>query len=193
MVVATKAFLAQDRASLLAARERLAAAKASQLKYADRLVETLGKWATDPPDAYTYAYSVLVFYATDDGGITWRARPGIIELTSDHDKWSSGSHVDVVSLKDVCVRGGPNLYVSHDAARSWRTIKPNRLPVRINGEHHARFSFHHPGRRPDLAGADLAFALLASRWQDGADWLAAFFSNGRQRWNHCSRVLAQRS
>ena len=43
MVVATKAFLAQDRASLLAARKRLAAAKALQLKYADRLVESLGK------------------------------------------------------------------------------------------------------------------------------------------------------
>jgi photosystem II stability/assembly factor-like uncharacterized protein len=30
-----------------------------------------------------------------------------------------------VSLKVVFVRGGPNLYVSHDGARTWRTIKPN--------------------------------------------------------------------
>ena len=72
----------------------------------------------------TLAYSVLVFYASDDGGITWTARPGI-ELTSERKEWSFVSHVDVVSLKDVFVRGGPNLYVTHNGARSWRTIKPN--------------------------------------------------------------------
>jgi len=79
----------------------------------------------DTTNAYIYAYSVLVFYATDDGGNTWTARPGIIELTSDRKTWSFGSHVDVVSLKDVFVRGGLNLYVTRDGARSWRTIKPN--------------------------------------------------------------------
>ncbi len=73
----------------------------------------------------TLAYSVLVFYASDDGGITWTARPGIIELTSERKEWLFVSHVDVVSLKDVFVRGGPNLYVTHNGARSWRTIKPN--------------------------------------------------------------------
>jgi photosystem II stability/assembly factor-like uncharacterized protein len=73
----------------------------------------------------TLAYSVLVFYASDDGGITWTARPGIIELTSERKEWSFVSHVDVVSLKDVFVRGGPNLYVTHNGARSWRTIRPN--------------------------------------------------------------------
>jgi photosystem II stability/assembly factor-like uncharacterized protein len=73
----------------------------------------------------TLAYSVLVFYGSDDGGITWTARPGIIELTSERKEWSFVSHVDVVSLKDVFVRGGPNLYVTHNGARSWRTIKPN--------------------------------------------------------------------
>ena len=45
----------------------------------------------------TLAYSVLVFYASDDGGITWTARPGIIELTSERKEWSFVSHVDVVS------------------------------------------------------------------------------------------------
>ncbi len=42
MVVATKAFLARDRLSLLAAREHLAVEKAPQLHYADRLIETFG-------------------------------------------------------------------------------------------------------------------------------------------------------
>ena len=79
----------------------------------------------DTTNAYIYAYSVLVFYATDDGGNTWTARPRIIDLTSDRKTWSFGSHVDVVSLKDVFVRGGLNLYVTRDGARSWRTIKPN--------------------------------------------------------------------
>ena len=83
------------------------------------------KWTGDSTNAYTYAYSVLIFYASDDGGITWTARPGIIELTSERKEWLFVSHVDVVSLKDVFVRGGPNLYVTHNGARSWRTIKPN--------------------------------------------------------------------
>jgi len=73
----------------------------------------------------TLAYSALVFYETDDGGSTWTARPGIIELMSERKGWSFGSHVDVVSLKDVFVRGGPNLYVTSDGAQSWRTLKPN--------------------------------------------------------------------
>ena len=73
----------------------------------------------------TLAYSVLVFYATDDGGSTWTARPGIIELKSERNLWSFRSHVGVVSLKDVFVRGGPNLYVTSDGARSWRTLKLN--------------------------------------------------------------------
>ncbi len=73
----------------------------------------------------TLAYSALVFYASDDGGLTWTARPGIIELTSEGKVWSFGSHVDVVSSKDVFVRGGLNLYVTRDGARSWRTVKPN--------------------------------------------------------------------
>ena len=42
MVAATRAFLAQDRASLLAARERLAAAGYPELKYIDRLCDTFG-------------------------------------------------------------------------------------------------------------------------------------------------------
>jgi len=41
-IAATKAFLTQDRASLIAARERLAAAKAPRLKIAERLLEKFG-------------------------------------------------------------------------------------------------------------------------------------------------------
>jgi photosystem II stability/assembly factor-like uncharacterized protein len=64
----------------------------------------------------SFAYNVLVFYSTHDGGITWTARPGIVEHARNY---------HVVSLKDVFVRGGANLYVTHDGARSWRAIKPS--------------------------------------------------------------------
>jgi len=47
MVAATRAFLAQDRASLLAARERLAAAGYPELKYIDRLCDTFGSSYAD--------------------------------------------------------------------------------------------------------------------------------------------------
>src|SRR5437016_5307391 len=47
MVVATRAFLAHDRPSLLAARERLAAAEYPELKYIDRLCDTLGSSYAD--------------------------------------------------------------------------------------------------------------------------------------------------
>ena len=42
MVAATRAFLAHDRAPLLAARERLLAAQYPQIKYIDRLCDTFG-------------------------------------------------------------------------------------------------------------------------------------------------------
>src|SRR3989442_7007843 len=47
MVAATRAFLAQDRASLLAARERLAAAGYPELKYVGRLCDTFGSFYAD--------------------------------------------------------------------------------------------------------------------------------------------------
>lgn len=46
-IAATKAFLMRDRASLLAARQRLAAANAPRLKLADRLIEKFGSSYAD--------------------------------------------------------------------------------------------------------------------------------------------------
>jgi hypothetical protein len=46
-ISATKAFLMHDRASLLAARERLAAANAPRLKLADRFIEKFGRSYAD--------------------------------------------------------------------------------------------------------------------------------------------------
>ncbi|PYJ96532.1 MAG: hypothetical protein DME23_20175 [Verrucomicrobia bacterium] len=71
------------------------------------------------------AYSALVFYATDDGGSTWKTRPGILEHASGYTPMFPEGPFEVVSLRDVFVRGGPNLYVTSDGARSWRTVKPN--------------------------------------------------------------------
>jgi photosystem II stability/assembly factor-like uncharacterized protein len=74
-------------------------------------------------DGHTFAFNVMVFYTTNDGGERWTARPGIIEGGSDH--VGGERQFDLASAKDIFVRGGPNLYVTHDGAKSWRTIKPN--------------------------------------------------------------------
>jgi len=62
----------------------------------------------------------MIFYATSDGGETWAPRPGIIEGdTGGERQW------DFISARNIFGCGGGNLYVTHDGAQSWQTIKPN--------------------------------------------------------------------
>lgn len=72
---------------------------------------------------YTLAWNVLAFYATDDGGETWTPRPGIIEGGTNF--VGSYRQLDIVSVKDIFVCNGANLYVTHDGAQNWQIIKPN--------------------------------------------------------------------
>jgi photosystem II stability/assembly factor-like uncharacterized protein len=69
------------------------------------------------------AWNVLAFFATDDGGETWTSRPGIIEGGTNF--VGSYRQLDIVSVKDIFVCNGANLYVTHDGAKNWREIKPN--------------------------------------------------------------------
>src|SRR5205823_13483706 len=73
----------------------------------------------------TYAYNVLVFYATGNGGMTWTPRPGLVERASVYLQSLFERQFDVTSSKDFFVRSGAHLWVTHDGAQSWRTIKPN--------------------------------------------------------------------
>jgi photosystem II stability/assembly factor-like uncharacterized protein len=72
---------------------------------------------------YTFKWNVLAFYITRDRGETWRPRPGIIEggtnLVGGYGQY------DMVSSRDIFVCNGTNLSVTHDGARTWRTIRPN--------------------------------------------------------------------
>jgi photosystem II stability/assembly factor-like uncharacterized protein len=69
------------------------------------------------------AWNVLVFYATDDGGWTWTPRPGMVEFGTNH--IGDERQLDIVSARDIFVCDGPDLYVTHNGAQSWQTIKPN--------------------------------------------------------------------
>jgi photosystem II stability/assembly factor-like uncharacterized protein len=71
----------------------------------------------------TFAWKVLVFYMSEDGGETWTPRPGIIEESTN--RFESERQHDIFSAKDIFICSGGNLYVTHDGAQSWQTIKPN--------------------------------------------------------------------
>jgi photosystem II stability/assembly factor-like uncharacterized protein len=95
-----------------------------------KLHESLVNW--DPPifldgkNGWLYAYfnmttngvdndaGATAFYTTDDGGETWKPRPGIVEGDCDI--------FDFVSPEEAFVCSGTNLYVTHNAAKSWQTI-----------------------------------------------------------------------
>ncbi|MGA2246573.1 MAG: hypothetical protein ABSH48_16385 [Verrucomicrobiota bacterium] len=72
---------------------------------------------------YTIAWNVLAFYTTSNGGETWTPRPGII--VGGTNLVGGYGQINLVSIRDIFVHGGANLYVTHDGAKSWQTIKPN--------------------------------------------------------------------
>lgn len=80
----------------------------------------IGKRKAD--DSVTFN-DVTAFYLAHDGGATWAPRPGIIGGGSDHAE--GYGPCDIVSVRDIFVRVGTNLFATHDGAKSWRTIKPN--------------------------------------------------------------------
>ena len=80
----------------------------------------IGKRKADGSFAYN---DVTAFYLTHDGGATWAPRPGIIEGGGDPPE--GYGPCDIVSVRDIFVRVGANLFVTHDGAKSWWMIKPN--------------------------------------------------------------------
>ena len=70
-----------------------------------------------------YADSALIFYGTSDEGNTWSARPGIVEGSDN--RFDDERQVNIISAKDIFVCNSTNLYVTHDGAKSWKSIKPN--------------------------------------------------------------------
>jgi photosystem II stability/assembly factor-like uncharacterized protein len=72
---------------------------------------------------YTYAWDVLAFDVTHDGGQTWTSTPTAIECATN--SLAPHGQFDIVSARDIFVRNGPNLLVTHDVAKSWKIIKPN--------------------------------------------------------------------
>jgi photosystem II stability/assembly factor-like uncharacterized protein len=69
-------------------------------------------------------HSVLIFYATSDGGNTWMARPKTVRFK---DSWFE-KDLEVVSFQDIFLRSGADLYVTRDSAQSWQIIRPDTGP-----------------------------------------------------------------
>ncbi len=66
-------------------------------------------------------FSALIFYRTSDGGNTWTMKRPV----AGPKRGLGYDDCDVISLNDIIVRTGADFEVTHDGARSWRTMKPN--------------------------------------------------------------------
>ena len=64
-------------------------------------------------------YQRLAFYATQDGGASWKQVPGILENIP------SFSQVQIVSPEDIYVLCGNALCASHDGAQAWQSVASN--------------------------------------------------------------------
>ncbi len=70
----------------------------------------------------TYSPSVLIVYTSRDGGSTWSVRPGVVDL-------KEPTEIGFFDVSPECffAKAGPNLFVTHDAARTWAAIKTSIL------------------------------------------------------------------
>ena len=69
----------------------------------------------------SYAFNVLAFYTTADGGGTWALKPNLLPLQ----RFDSENNLSLVTANDFVVFGEGKLRITHDAARSWEEIMPN--------------------------------------------------------------------
>jgi photosystem II stability/assembly factor-like uncharacterized protein len=72
-------------------------------------------------DDHSRTYLEFLLYATGDGGQSWSLRTSLAEGKNG----LTGSACDIISRKDIVVRMGRKLNVSHNGAVTWRTIEPN--------------------------------------------------------------------
>jgi photosystem II stability/assembly factor-like uncharacterized protein len=66
----------------------------------------------------------LLFYRTTDGGETW----SVIGSVAIGRNGMAGEDCDVISARDIVVRNGGVLNVTHDGGKTWNGIKPNIDP-----------------------------------------------------------------
>jgi hypothetical protein len=67
-----------------------------------------------------YLNGTLIFYTSIDGGATWTAKRGMIDVKK---PWGYG--FKVVSPECFFIANGSDICVTHDGARTWQTITPN--------------------------------------------------------------------
>ena len=78
---------------------------------------------TREKDERAAAFNILAFYMTHDGGATWVPSPS--PVVGDGDFYGEDRQVDVVSSRDIFVRAGHDLRVTHDGAKTWQSLKSN--------------------------------------------------------------------
>lgn len=72
-------------------------------------------------DAHSRTFLALLFYRTSDGGKTWTARQPVMVSPFG----LVYCDCDIVSLNNIVVRDRGIFHVTHDGAKSWRTVTPN--------------------------------------------------------------------
>jgi photosystem II stability/assembly factor-like uncharacterized protein len=91
----------------------------------------------------SHAYAVLAVYATHDGGLSWKPNPTVVDNVQNLE----GSYrlVDFVSPMDAFVTCGNDLCVTHDADKTWQTLKSNLNFAYVDGSAYVwQFDFVSP-------------------------------------------------
>jgi hypothetical protein len=111
------------------------------------------KLANDDYDLFGAA-----FYATQDGGQTWRFQ-SLLETSREVDTWSRMEFINSQNLFFSC---GDDLCVSHDGAQTWQRLSSN-----------LSFNFGEdkpPVRQFDFTDPDTGWAIVGEEWDQLTLW-----------------------
>jgi photosystem II stability/assembly factor-like uncharacterized protein len=76
------------------------------------------KW--DSPVSWTNSlYRVLIFYATTDGGNSWKLAPAVLDSRE-----PGFNNYTFLSPREILIQRDTKLYVTRDGAQSWQVIEP---------------------------------------------------------------------
>ncbi len=117
------------------------------------------------PDGTT-GFSILLLYATHDGGLTWQELPGVVDGVS----WQA-ANVQVLTMNNILTRCGANLCASSDGAKSWQ-ILPGKLNFDLNGgaaDGVTQFDFADPSNGWAITGQSGA-SILWNTTDGGQSW-----------------------